>query len=80
MPQRHGFIAPTSWKRDGIADAIVGADDHRLADLQRLAQRIEDLRSELRHLVEEEDAIWASDASPGRTRMPPPTIAAIEAE
>jgi hypothetical protein len=35
---------------------VVGARDHRLSGLERLAERIENLRVELRQLVEEEHA------------------------
>jgi hypothetical protein len=40
----------------GVGDAVVRPRDHRLAGLERLAQRVEDLRMELRQLVEKEDA------------------------
>ena len=40
-----------------IGDAVVGARDHAFAGLERLAQRIEHLRRELRKLVEEQHAV-----------------------
>src|SRR3984893_9167406 len=40
----------------GVGDALVRRRDPRLAGLERLAQRVEDLRMELRQLVEKEDA------------------------
>ena len=40
-----------------IGDAVVGAGDHDLAGLERLAQRIERLRLELGQLVEEQHAV-----------------------
>ena len=42
-------------RREG--DAVVGAGDHRLAALERLAERIEHLRRELGQLVEKQDAV-----------------------
>src|SRR5690606_22363908 len=40
----------------GISDPVIGARDHRLSGLERLAQRVEHLRRELRQLVEEQHA------------------------
>jgi len=51
-----------------------------LADLQRLAKRIEDLRLEFRQFVEEEHAMMRERDSPGRARKPPPTSAGMLAE
>ena len=77
-PQRHGFIAAMSWNRAGIGDAVVGAGDQHLAALERLAQRIEHLRLELRQLVEEQYAVvgerhLARAARSGRRRRAPPS-------
>ena len=66
-------------RREG--DAGIGAGDHRLAALERLAQAVEHRRGEFRQLVEEQHAVMGqADTSPGRTFSPPPTSAAIEAE
>src|SRR5829696_5426329 len=56
-PQRHGLMAATSWKTRRIGHPVVGAGDHHLAGLERLAQRVERLRVELGELVEEEHAV-----------------------
>ena len=40
-----------------IGNTMVGARDHAVARLQRLAQRIECLRGEFRHFVEEQQAV-----------------------
>ena len=64
-----------------VGDAVIGARDHRLAGLQRLAQRVEHLRgwnsgSSSRNSTPR----CASATSPGRGRVPPPTSAAMLAE
>ncbi len=50
-----------------IGDAVVGARDRDLAGLQRLAQRVERLRLELRKFVEEQHAVMGERnlAGPG---------------
>jgi len=48
-----------------IGHAIVGANHGDLADLQRLAQRIEHLRLELRELVEKQHALMRERGFPG---------------
>ena len=63
-----------------VGDAVIGARDHRLAGLERLAQRVEHLGRELRKLVEEQHPRCAKATSPGRGRVPPPTSAAMLAE
>ncbi len=40
-----------------IGDAVIDARDRDLAGFQRLAQRVENLGGEFRHLVEEQDAV-----------------------
>ena len=59
---------------------MVGARDHRLAGLERLAQRIEHLRVEFRQLVEKQHAEMGERRFAGRGRVPPPTSAAMLAE
>jgi len=57
MPHLHGVHRRDELEARREADAIVGARDHRLAALQRLAERIQHLRGEFRQLVEEKHAV-----------------------
>ena len=58
----------------------VGARDHHLAGLDRLAQRLEHRPRELGELVQEEDAVVGeADLARASRPRPPPTMAAIDA-
>ena len=64
-PHGQGFIAPISMKRAGKITVLRGARDPHAAFLERLAQHLEHVPAELRHLVEEEHAVMREADFPG---------------
>jgi hypothetical protein len=59
---------------------MIGARNRDLAVLQRLAQRIQHPRIELRQLVKKQHALMRQRDLAGLARMPPPVSAAMLAE
>ncbi len=81
MPQRHGFIAADQLEARRIGRRGSWRGRSCVSPLSSgWRSEIEHLRRELRQLVEEQHAVMGERNLAGPHAMPPPTIAAIEAE